>query len=106
MNLDGKWKVIGLTGILRKLFGNIKYIKGCRGFNRLFGIKWGLFTILCEGQEITEDQEFCEGQEIVFEYDDGKIVDRLTVVDDNKLTGEIYLDGEYVGRFNMKRIEK
>ena len=94
MNLDGKWKVTGKSGILQHLFGNIKYIKGCVGYNRLFDIKWGRFITTREDGEI------------VFTYDNGRVIDRLFAVGNDELLGRFYLGGKFIGPFAMERIKK
>jgi len=94
MNIDGIWKVIGKSGILRFLLGDVKYIKDNKGYNRLFGIKWGHFTISYDDDEI------------IFTYADGHTVDRLKVVTNDLLSGELYCDEKFIGKFEMKRIKK
>ena len=91
-NTDGKWRVIGKTGFLKWLFGDIKYIKGDRGYNRLFGFKWGWFTIL-----------YVAGK-IVFKYDDDKIVDRVKFTDPDTISGRFYFNKKFKGEFTRKRI--
>ncbi len=92
ISIDGKWKVIGLSGILPALIGNEKYIKKNVGYNRWLGIfKWGVFDIT-----------YKKGK-IIFTYRKGGIVDKLESVDENKLTGRFYHEGKFVGRFKMVR---
>ncbi|KKM77796.1 hypothetical protein LCGC14_1366500 [marine sediment metagenome] len=92
MNIDGTWKVIPLTGWIRLLIGNKKYITNDKGYNRLFGIKWGRF-------KITE-----KDGKIIFTYDNGKVIDELEPVRD-MLLGDYFSvkDGEkeFVGVFIM-----
>lgn len=94
MNIDGRWKVVGRSGFLLIFFGDVKYIKDDEGYNRLFGIEWGPFTVSYEGDEI------------ILTYADGHTVDRLKVVTDDLLSGELYCDEKFIGKFEMKRIKK
>lgn len=94
-NLDGKWRVEGKTGGLQALIGDIKYIDGTEGYNRLFGFKWGVFDIVWD-----EDL----GRHI-FTYRNGKIVDKVRFVNSDKLIGFFYLRGKRIGNFTMTRIK-
>lgn len=95
---DGTWKVTGKTGVLRFLFGDVKHIKGDEGFNRWMGIKWGWFDILW----VNNDQ-------IHLTYRKSHIVDILTVVDEDTLTGKFYSDAGgkriFIGDFEMTRVK-
>ena len=91
--LDGKWKVTGKPGALTALVGDVKHIKGQVGYNRWFGIKWGLF-------EIQEGKDFYK-----LKYLNGKIVDDVSFISDNKLEGKFFLYGENIGNFTMTRIK-
>ncbi len=93
MNLDGKWKVVGKTGILRFFVGDVKHIKGARGYNRLLGVPWGRFKITYESGRI------------ILTYEKGGIVDKLKVVNKDKLSGIFLKHDNFVGYFTMKRIK-
>ena len=97
MNLDGTWKVKTTSGPkwFRRLdmLRDKKVISKSSGYNiAAFLIKWGKF-------DISE-----EGAEMVLTYRNGKIVDRIRIIDDNTMEGWFYLRGKRVGEFTMTRI--
>ncbi len=94
-NLDGKWWVKVISGPLwfRLLKGDVKYISGDSGYNRIWGVKWGEFKV--HRGIYNWIQLFYTGV---------RIIDRVWFVNSDKLKGEFFLNGKFTGQFTMERI--
>ncbi len=96
---DGTYKVIGKSGVLVNLvslLGDIKVIKGKRGYNKMLGVKWGTFTVKSNGDIL----------DLV--YDNGKIVDKILSYHcaKSKYMGIFYYKGKDCGIFELQKYEK
>lgn len=95
MNLDGTWRVKVISGPLwfraLNLIRDRKIIRGSLGYNIASGFTWGKFTISYRNTEI------------VLKYIEQPIIDKLRVVDKDKLSGKFFWKDNYVGDFEMTR---
>ena len=97
MNIDGKWEVSIISGPwwFRKMRDkDTKYIKDGKGYNRIFGWKWGRFEVFYDDIGFT------------LRYKNKRIIDRVWFINKDFLRGNLYLNGKSVGTFSMKRKRK
>lgn len=92
-DLTGVWKV-KMWRWWRFMRLDKKCISGARGYNRIFGARWGDFTVVSHDRDLK------------LIYDNGKIIDhlRLHPTSDDVMIGRFCIDGEYKAMFILERV--
>lgn len=95
-DLEGEWAIETISGPwwFMGLKGDVKTIEGGKGYNTIWGFKWGKFVI-CKDKNNPEI--------IILTYLREPIVDKIRFIDENSLTGDFYWRGREVGKFKMTR---